>query len=143
MGVFSNLRGPRIGSTHDDLPVSNGSSSSPSSSPSSSIKRKLSNLLPICVALVVIAEIGFLGRLDKVALVDTLTDFFTQSPSLSQSPPSRSDRKIGLFTDSCEEWLTREDSVTYSRDFNKDPIFVSGGEKVNATEHKESNFSER
>lgn len=24
----------------------------------------------------------------------------------------------------------REDSVTYSRDFNKDPIFVSGGDKV-------------
>jgi glycoprotein 3-alpha-L-fucosyltransferase len=89
-------------------------------------------LLPLCVALVVIAEIGFLGRLDKVALVDTLTDFFTQSPSLSQSPPARSDRKkIGLFTDrSCEEWLMREDSVTYSRDFTKDPIFISGGEKV-------------
>jgi len=24
----------------------------------------------------------------------------------------------------------REDSVTYSRDFTKDPIFISGGEKV-------------
>jgi len=130
MGVFSNLRGPRAGATHDEFPATNGSPSS-SSSPSSSIKRKLSNLLPLCVALVVIAEIGFLGRLDKVALVDTLTDFFTQSPSLSQSPPARSDRKkIGLFTDrSCEEWLMREDSVTYSRDFTKDPIFISGGEK--------------
>ncbi|KAL1193398.1 putative fucosyltransferase-like protein [Cardamine amara subsp. amara] len=130
MGDFSNIRGPRIGATHDDLPVVNSSSSS-SSSPSSSIKRKLSNLLPICVALVVIAEIGFLGRLDKVALVDTLTDFFTQSPPppLSQSPPSRSDGKIGLHTDHCEEWLTREDSVSYSRDFTKDPIFISGSEK--------------
>ncbi|KFK35985.1 hypothetical protein AALP_AA4G063200 [Arabis alpina] len=129
MGVFSNLRGPRIGSTHDGLPLANTSSSS--SSQSSSIKRKLSNLLPICVFLVVIAEIGFLGRLDKVALVDTLTDFFTQSPSsLSLSPPSRSDRKIGVFKDSsCEEWLMREDSVTYSRDFVKDPVFISGGEK--------------
>ncbi|KAL0796935.1 hypothetical protein Bca101_068312 [Brassica carinata] len=129
MGLFSNLRGPRIGATHDELPVANGSSSS-SSSHSSSIRRKLSNLLPICVALVVIAEIGFLGRLDKVALVDTLTDFFTQSPSLSQPPPpGRSDRKIGLMTESCEEWLTREDSVTYSRDFHKNPIFISGGVK--------------
>ncbi|CAN8302947.1 unnamed protein product [Cochlearia groenlandica] len=124
MGIFSNLRGPRIGSTHEESNVS-----SPSSSSSSLIKRKLSNLLPICVALVVIAEIGFLCRLDKVALVDTLTDFFTQSPSLSPSPPSRSDRKIGLFTESCEEWLLREDSVSYSRDFIKDPIFISGGEK--------------
>uniref|UniRef100_A0A1J3GLR0 Fucosyltransferase n=1 Tax=Noccaea caerulescens TaxID=107243 RepID=A0A1J3GLR0_NOCCA len=123
MGVFSNLRGPRIGANHDELPLVNGSSSSSSSSPSSSIRRKLSNLLPICVALVIIAEIGFLGRLDKVALVDTLTDFFTQSP------PRRSDRKIGLHTESCEDWLMREDSVTYSRDFNKDPIFVSGSDK--------------
>ncbi|KAJ4917578.1 putative fucosyltransferase-like protein [Raphanus sativus] len=130
MGLFSNLRGPRTGATHDELPVANGSSSS-SPSHSSSIRRKLSNLLPICVALVVIAEIGFLGRLDKVALVDTLTDFFTQSPSLPQPPPSsRSDRKIGVVvTESCEEWLTREDSVTYSRDFHQNPIFISGGAK--------------
>lgn len=129
MGPFSNLRGPRIGATHDELPLANDSSSSSSpSSHSSSIRRKLSNLLPICVALVVIAEIGFLGRLDKVALVDTLTDFFTQSPP----PPSRSERKIGVVgtEKSCEEWLTREDSVTYSRDFRKNPIFISGGAKV-------------
>ncbi|XP_018451887.1 putative fucosyltransferase-like protein isoform X3 [Raphanus sativus] len=126
MGVFSNLRGPRIGATHDDLPVANASSSSSSSSsstPSLSIKRKLSNLLPICVALVVIAEICFLGRLDKVSLVNTLTDFFTQSP------PGRSDQNIDLMSESCEEWLTRQDSVTYSRDFNKDPIFIYGGQK--------------
>ncbi|KAH0872332.1 hypothetical protein HID58_069694 [Brassica napus] len=121
MGLFSNLRGPRIGAAHDELPLANGSSSS-SSSHSSSIRRKLSNLLPICVALVVIAEIGFLGRLDKVALVDTLTDFFTQSPS---------ERKIDVVGTEkiCEEWLTREDSVTYSRDFGKNPIFISGGAK--------------
>ncbi|KAJ0230486.1 putative fucosyltransferase-like protein [Hirschfeldia incana] len=127
MGVFSNqLRGPRIGTTHDDdLPVSNASSSSSSSTPSSSIKRKLSSLLPICVALIVIAEICFLGRLDKATLVNTLTDFFTQSP-----PSSRPDQKnIELMSESCEEWLTRQDSVTYSRDFNKDPIFISGGQK--------------
>ncbi|CAL9218295.1 unnamed protein product [Arabidopsis halleri] len=29
----------------------------------------------------------------------------------------------------CKEWLMREDSVTYSRDFTKDPIFITGGEK--------------
>ncbi|KAH0862129.1 hypothetical protein HID58_079340 [Brassica napus] len=121
MGVFSNLRGPRIGATHDELPVANTSSSS--STPTLSIKRKLSSLLPICVALVVIAEICFLGRLDKVSLVNTLTDFF------AQSPPSRPDQNIELMSESCEEWLTRQDSVTFSRDFKKDPIFVYGGQK--------------
>lgn len=117
MGVFSNLRGPKTGSIHEGLPVANNvSPSSPSS-----FKRKVSSLLPICVAVVVLIEIGFLGRLDNAALVDTLTDFFTKSPSSSQST---SDFK------KCEEWLEIEDSVSYSRDFSKDPIFVSSGDKV-------------
>ncbi|KAK6159338.1 hypothetical protein DH2020_006652 [Rehmannia glutinosa] len=30
---------------------------------------------------------------------------------------------------SCEAWLEKEDSVPYSRDFNKDPIFVHGPEE--------------
>lgn len=116
MGIFSSLRGPNIGSTHEELPVANGSSSS-----SSSFRRKVSSFLPICVALVVIIEIGFLCRLDNVALVDTLTGFFTKSSS---------DLKVGSGMEICEEWLERVDSVTYSRDFSKDPIFISGGDKV-------------
>ncbi|XP_010519300.1 PREDICTED: putative fucosyltransferase-like protein [Tarenaya hassleriana] len=126
MGVISNLRGPRIGSVHDGLTMTDGSASSSSSSSSSSVKRKLSSLLPICVALVVIIEIGFLGRLNNAALIDTLTDFF----SVSRVPSSkRSDMKIGIVSESCEEWLEREDSLVYSRDFTKDPVFISGGEK--------------
>uniref|UniRef100_A0A1J3CWK7 Fucosyltransferase n=1 Tax=Noccaea caerulescens TaxID=107243 RepID=A0A1J3CWK7_NOCCA len=119
MGVFSNLRGPKTGSIHEGLPVANNvSPSSPSS-----FKRKVSSFLPICVAVVVLIEIGFLGRLDNAALVDTLTDFFTKSPSSSQSTIRTSDFK------KCEEWLEIEDSVSYSRDFSKDPIFVSSGDK--------------
>lgn len=125
MGVFSNLRGPKIRLTHEELPIVNGSPSSPSS-----FKRKVSTLLPICVALVVIIEIGFLGRLDNAALVGTLTEFFTKSPSDSQSTTSPSDLKVRSGTERCEEWLEREDSVSYSRDFSKDPIFVSGSAKV-------------
>ncbi|XP_010487861.1 PREDICTED: glycoprotein 3-alpha-L-fucosyltransferase A [Camelina sativa] len=118
MGIFSNLRGPKIGSTHEEeLPVdvANGSSSS-----SSSFRRKVSSFLPICVALVVIIEIGFLSRLDNATLVDTLTGFFTKSSS---------GLKVGSGIEQCEEWLERVDSVTYSRDFSKDPIFISGSDK--------------
>ncbi|KAG7577840.1 Glycosyl transferase family 10 [Arabidopsis thaliana x Arabidopsis arenosa] len=118
MGVFSNLRGPKIGSTHEELPVANGSSSSSSST--SSFKRKVSTLLPICVALVIIIEIGFLCRLDNAPLVDTLTHFFTKSSS---------DLKVGSGMEKCQEWLERVDSVTYSRDFSKNPIFIAGGNK--------------
>lgn len=118
MGVFSNLRGPKIGSTHEELPVANVSSSSSSTS---SFKRKVSTFLPICVALVIIIEIGFLCRLDNASLVDTLTHFFTKS-----SP----DLKVGSGMEKCQEWLERVDSVTYSRDFSKNPIFIAGGNKV-------------
>jgi glycoprotein 3-alpha-L-fucosyltransferase len=33
-------------------------------------------------------------------------------------------------SDSCEEWLEKEDAVVYSRDFDKDPVLVAGAEKV-------------
>lgn len=32
--------------------------------------------------------------------------------------------------ESCEEWLEREDSVVYSRDFEKHPVYVTGAEQV-------------
>lgn len=131
MGVFSNLRGSKIGSTHEELAVSNGSPSSPSS-----FKRKVKSFLPICVALVVIIEIGFLCRLDNAALVVTLTDFFTRE----------SDLKVESGIEKCIEWLERVDSVNYSRDFSKDPIFIYGGDKVChriicLSSNYESNFS--
>ena len=33
-------------------------------------------------------------------------------------------------SESCEKWLEREDAVTYSRDFAKEPVFVSGADQV-------------
>ncbi|KAL0743216.1 hypothetical protein Bca4012_084729 [Brassica carinata] len=124
MGVFSNLRGPKIGSTHEGLPVANASPSSPSS-----LTRKVSSFLPICVAIVVLVEIAFLGRLDNAALVDTLKGFFAQSPSDKQSSTRPSGLKVVSGTERCEEWLEREDSVSYLRNFSKVPIFISGGDK--------------
>ncbi|KAG2271417.1 hypothetical protein Bca52824_065972 [Brassica carinata] len=122
MGVFSNLRGPKIGSTHEGLPVANASSPS-------SLRRKVSSFLPICVAIVVLVEIASMGRLDNASLLDTLTGFLAKSPSDKLSPTKPSGLKVGSGMERCEEWLEREDSVSYSRNFSKDHIFISGGDK--------------
>ncbi|XP_009145809.1 glycoprotein 3-alpha-L-fucosyltransferase A [Brassica rapa] len=124
MGVFSNLRGPKIGSTHEGLPVANASSSSPSS-----LRRKVSSFLPICVAIVVLVEIASMGRLDNASLLDTLTGFFAKSPSDKQSPTKSSGLKNVSGMERCEEWLEREDTMSYARNFSKDPIFIYGGDK--------------
>ncbi|KAK7319869.1 hypothetical protein RJT34_04597 [Clitoria ternatea] len=109
-----------------------------STTPEGSVpKRKWSNLMPVFVALVVIAEIAFLGRLDmakNAAMVDTLADLFYRS-----RVPVKSGDDLGLDmvrssdhnseSETCEEWLEREDSVTYSRDFSKEPVLVSGADQ--------------
>ncbi|KAL0707227.1 hypothetical protein Bca4012_073653 [Brassica carinata] len=122
MGVFSNLRGPKIGSTHEGLAVANAS-------PPSSLRRKVSSFLPICVAIVVLVEIASMGRLDNASLLDTFTGFLAKSPSDKLSPTKPSGLKVGSGMERCEEWLEREDSVSYSRNFSKDHIFISGGDK--------------
>lgn len=119
---------------------------------SSNPKKRWSNWLPLFVALVVVAEIGFLGRLDmakNVDLVNSWADSFYQFTTSSLSSMStvpaaddgftarggdaariaaERDSRRGL--ESCEEWLEKEDTVAYSRDFEKYPIFVHGGEQV-------------
>lgn len=96
--------------------------------------------MPLVVAFVVIAEIAFLGRLDmakNAAMVDTLADLFYRSRAVVEGDDSGFAVAAGggggdrnSKSESCEEWLEREDSVTYSRDFAKDPIYVSGAEQV-------------
>ncbi|KAE9607277.1 putative glycoprotein 3-alpha-L-fucosyltransferase [Lupinus albus] len=99
-------------------------------------KKKLSNLLPLFVALVVIAEIAFLGKLDtakNAAMVDTLADMLYESRMLVEgggggdddSPLYAMSIVQNPISESCEEWLEREDDVTYSRDFKKEPVFIS------------------
>ncbi|KAF6145806.1 hypothetical protein GIB67_016255 [Kingdonia uniflora] len=71
-------------------------------------KRRWSNLIPFFVALIVIAEIAFLYRLDiakNASLVHNWTD--------------------SLYFN-CEEWLEKQDSLPYYRDFQTEPIWVSG-----------------
>ncbi|XWS54804.1 hypothetical protein CRYUN_Cryun10bG0120500 [Craigia yunnanensis] len=133
MGIVSKLREPR---TQEGLPLSDGLSSSTSVSN----KKKWSNLMPLVVALVFIAEIAFLGRLDiakNAAFFDSWPEIFYKS-TYSGGVEVAGVENFGIealggdqnsVAESCEEWLEREDAVVYSRDFGKDPIWVSGAEQ--------------
>lgn len=129
MGLVWNQRGSRTETTtQEGLPVSSGVTAAP--------KKKWSNLMPLFVALVVIAEIAFLGKLDMAKNAGMVADFFHGSRVVVESDNLGLDRVVGsdrspeLETESCESWLEREDAVTYSRDFSKEPVFVSGAEQV-------------
>ncbi|KAM1457489.1 hypothetical protein ACFX13_035515 [Malus domestica] len=126
MGLISTQRGSRPAATSEGgLPVSLGVASA------AAPKRKWSNLMPFFVALVVIAEIAFLGKLDignNTGLVDSWADLFVRTPSTHEvAVPAAESGDLVLL--SCEEWLEREDALEYSRDFDKEPILVSGDEK--------------
>ncbi|KAL1801906.1 hypothetical protein ACET3Z_030553 [Daucus carota] len=84
----------------------------------------------------------FLGRVTvahKKSLVNSWADSFYQFTTLHWSLKSYgfddddrvgSDRVGGveeyLVPDECEEWLEKHDFVAYSRDFEKEPVYVSG-----------------
>ncbi|CAH9103589.1 unnamed protein product [Cuscuta epithymum] len=139
--MASALPSQRLPKTED------GPSSIGSPSYSNSPKKRWFNLLPLFVALVVIAEIAFLGRLDmakNVDLVNSWADSFYQFTGSSWPYVSNADDitsgggeetrvsdELDSFTglESCEEWLESEDTVAYSRDFEKDPILVHGGQQ--------------
>ncbi|KAI5386972.1 glycoprotein 3-alpha-L-fucosyltransferase A isoform X2 [Lathyrus oleraceus] len=130
MGLVSNQRGSRTETkTHEGLPVS----VSPVGG-AALAKKKWSSLLPLCVALVVIAEIGFLGKLDMAKNAAMVADLFYGSRVVGDSGDLGlemvvGDRNLESRNESCEEWLEREDAVTYLRDFVKEPVFVSGAEQ--------------
>ncbi|CAL5329260.1 unnamed protein product [Camellia sinensis] len=124
----------RPSSIHDDSHNSSGASSSCNTN---ATKKRWSNLMPFFVVLVVLAEIAFLGRLDIAKNAALLADSFYQftSPSWSSLPAAAGDEVVlsGVDrrseADGCEKWLEREDSVEYSRDFEKEPILVNGGDQ--------------
>ncbi|KAG8364258.1 hypothetical protein BUALT_Bualt19G0109500 [Buddleja alternifolia] len=129
MGTFTNHRHPP---KPDELPDYNPQSAS--SYTSNSNKKKWSNFVPILVGLVVIAEIAFLGRLDMAKNVDLVNSWaesfyrFTETTpfawSVEDAGPGQ--KRGSDPDDGCEAWLEKEDSVPYSRDFRKDPIWVQG-----------------
>uniref|UniRef100_A0A7N0T3B6 Fucosyltransferase n=1 Tax=Kalanchoe fedtschenkoi TaxID=63787 RepID=A0A7N0T3B6_KALFE len=121
MGVTTSQRR----SAHDDPPL-------PVSTPhaASATKRRWSSLTAICVALVVVAEIAFLARLDvagKSLIVDSWVDFIRFAPARTKEDlgfQGLSGDKLSE-DESCEAWLEREDAVVYSRDFSKQPVLVA------------------
>lgn len=109
--------------------------------------------LPLLVALVVVAEIAFLGRLDFAAVENWTTSLYFPSYS-DQSSTIGGDPKTGFLDEineagevdldeggssggnydvaddgSCDQWLEQKDSVGYERDFKTKPVRVSGGEQ--------------
>ena len=91
------------------------------------------NLMPIFIALVVIAEIAFLGSFDmtkNAAMVNSWADSLLHQPPPAEEAESQSVVHVEDGGGACEEWLKREDTVVYSRDFDKDPILVDGRDKV-------------
>ncbi|TYK08680.1 putative fucosyltransferase-like protein [Cucumis melo var. makuwa] len=105
-----------------------------------SAKKKWSNAMPLFIALVVVVEIIFLGHLDvakNVAMVNSWADLFYRSPpplALIDGGDDLNFRSIDGDRISefgiCEEWLEKEDVATYSRDFQKEPILVSGSDET-------------
>ncbi|XP_058097158.1 glycoprotein 3-alpha-L-fucosyltransferase A-like isoform X2 [Magnolia sinica] len=103
-------------------------------------KNRWSILIPLFVALVVVAEIALLGYLstaENAAMLDSWTRAFYDPSTVSSSSSSSTSAAEEEESDAsgpdderakpsnCEDWLEREDAVPYSRDFRKDPIFVS------------------
>ncbi|XP_039038454.1 putative fucosyltransferase-like protein [Hibiscus syriacus] len=79
--------------------------------------------MPLLLALLVIAEIGFVGRFDS------LPAMFRESRSSGRLKVAGARnswiRALGGHRNlTCEEWLEREDVVVYSRDFSDDPVLV-------------------
>ncbi|XP_060168241.1 glycoprotein 3-alpha-L-fucosyltransferase A-like [Lycium barbarum] len=108
-----------------------------SSSVSKTPNKKWRNWLPLFIALVFIAEISFLGKLDmaeKANLVNSWADSFYQFTTSSWPNSKRvvdeTESGQGLVPGSCEEWLEREDYVAYFRDFEKEPILIQGIEQT-------------
>ncbi|XP_010263546.1 PREDICTED: glycoprotein 3-alpha-L-fucosyltransferase A-like [Nelumbo nucifera] len=131
MGIVTGQRGSRTGTTQEGVVVGGVSSTNN--------RKRWSNLMPIVVVLVVVAEISFLGRLDmakNAAMVNTWTNSFYSASTREEPVKHQDETTMGVLDldnnrgkESCEDWLEREDAVSYSRDFDKDPILVSGAEK--------------
>ncbi|KAJ3677014.1 hypothetical protein LUZ60_002738 [Juncus effusus] len=113
--------------------------SSLSSSSSSQRKKRCAFLLPLAVAVVFFAEILFMSRLDmekNVAVVENWTTSFFRPVTggaggggtvfTVEEAEEEGDEEVRRI---CERWLEKEDAVGYERDFDTEPVLVSGMHK--------------
>ncbi|KAI0494848.1 hypothetical protein KFK09_024993 [Dendrobium nobile] len=95
-------------------------------------RKRWSSLVPIFAAIVVVAEIAFLSRMDMAKSSDfvqhwTNSFYLPYSSSADDLPlPFPEFNPLDSEQRRCEERLKREDDIPYSRDFTKDPVFISG-----------------
>ncbi|KAK4424194.1 Glycoprotein 3-alpha-L-fucosyltransferase A [Sesamum alatum] len=128
MGTFGNYR-QYSKSKDGNVPSTSYSSPSPNSN-----SKNWSRFLPVLVGLVVVAEILFLGPLDMAKDADILNSgaepFYHSTitePSSASAEYSESGQGRDFDAeDGCQSWLEKVDSVPYSRDFEKDPVFIQG-----------------
>ncbi|KAL7246876.1 hypothetical protein ACSBR2_001897 [Camellia fascicularis] len=99
-------------------------------SSSNTSRKRWSNLMPLLVVLVLVADIAFLTQLDLPKNAALLADKFCQFTSSSSSSSAAAEGLDRISDgDNCEEWLERQDFVEYSRDFQEEPILVKGGDQ--------------
>ncbi|KAL0387021.1 UNVERIFIED_CONTAM: putative fucosyltransferase-like protein [Sesamum radiatum] len=128
MGTFGNYRQYSKSKLFPDGNVPSTSYSSPSSNSNNKIWSKF---VPVLVGLVVVAEILFLGPLDMAKDGDILNSGDEPFYYSTVTKPSPEYSELGQdrgfeSEDGCQLWLEKVDSVPYSRDFEKDPIFIAG-----------------
>ncbi|THG18419.1 hypothetical protein TEA_023763 [Camellia sinensis var. sinensis] len=99
-------------------------------SSSNTSRKRWSNLMPLLVVLVLVADIAFLTQLDLPKNAALLADKFCQFMSSSSSSSAAAGLDRSSDGDNYEEWLERQDFVEYSRDFQKEPILVKGGDQT-------------
>jgi glycoprotein 3-alpha-L-fucosyltransferase len=103
-------------------------------------RKKWSFLLPLAVSMVFCAEILFMSRLDMAKNADVVENWTT---SFFQPRSLEGDVAVDITRDvievnirdeveisACEKWLLKEDAIPYARDFDKEPVLVTGKPKV-------------
>ncbi|KAF5954687.1 hypothetical protein HYC85_007543 [Camellia sinensis] len=98
-------------------------------SSSNTSRKRWSNLMPLLVVHVLVADIAFLTQLDLPKNAALLADKFYQFTPSSSSSSAAAGLDRSSDGDNCKEWLERQDFVEYSRDFQKEPILVKGGDR--------------
>eukprot|EP01018_Ginkgo_biloba_P029013 Gb_37238 [translate_table: standard] len=113
-------------------------------------RKRWARLLPCAVIVIVVWKIVFLGHLDMAKQSSVLATWKDNFHVTGPSTGTRALSRFGLYFDQlnpsgksdpltkvtvtpvddiCEDWLEKEDSVNYARNFTKDPIWVVGEEQ--------------